>query len=107
MAKQKKPAKKVTSIPEYDSRREQNVLLDEMSKSIKSVAEGHSGIVKKLDKVESELGYIRTTVVENGRDIKKIETGQQELKQEVKEIKTKLYTVTSDHEKRLKKLEVV
>jgi len=113
----KKKSNKPT--PEYDSQRETNVLLDRISRDVKVIAEGHSDVIKKMDnidtqlkqhekrfdKLESELGYIRTAVVENGRDIKKLESGQHELKYEVKDINQKLDTVTTDYEKRIQKLE--
>lgn len=96
----KKSRKKQASTPEYDSTREQNVLLDEMNQKITAVAEGHSLLGRKIDKIDfelnkvkSELDTVATVVMENSRGIKRIEQ--------------KLDTVTTDHEERIKKLELV
>ena len=125
----KKPNKKSTPTPEFDSTREQNVLLEEINKNVKSVAEGHSILDRKIDKigseltqkidaaaselnlkvdkidselreVKSELNSVTAAVMDNSSAIKALQKGQEEIKH-------KLDTVTSDHEERIKKLELV
>ena len=106
--------KKKLPTPKYDSKREQNVLLEKISQDVKIVAEGHSGIVKRLDiiesdltEVKSELGTVKIAVMENSADIKFLKEGQKNLETGQEEIRQKLDTVTQDHEGRLRKLEAV
>ena len=90
-------------IVEIDKRfeRHTNILMEQMKHEVKTVAEGHSILVKKLDKVESEIGEIKNDV--------------QGLKQDMREVKSELGSVKmivmnisheiNDHEKRIKKVE--
>jgi chromosome segregation ATPase len=81
--------------------RHTNILMEQMKHEVKTVAEGHSILVKKLDKVESEIGEIKNDV--------------QGLKQDMREVKSELGSVKmivinishemNDHEKRIKKVE--
>lgn len=103
----KKSTKKETHTPEYDSTRQQNVLLEKISSDVKTVAEGHSVLKQEIDKINKKLeehdirfDRIETVVMDNSKDIKALQKGQEEIKQ-------KLDTVTQNHEERLKKLEVV
>lgn len=107
----KKKAPKIT--PEKDSTRQQNVLLEKVYQEVKIIAEGHSGIVRRLDTIESdlgevksdlgevksELGTVKMAVMDNSQQIKELKKGQEEIKQ-------KLDTTIVDHEQRLQKLEV-
>lgn len=130
---EKKPAKKAKATSGYDSKRQQNVLLEKMYSEIKAISEGHSFIsgkieeldktlrrvdansfrtemdlqaIKsktgtvdiKIDRVEKELETVKMAVMDNSREIKGLKSGQEEIKQ-------KLDTVTTDHERRLQKLE--
>lgn len=121
-AKKKKPGEKLNNIsPEYDSTREQTVLLENMYKDIKAIAEGHSILNQKLDDVNAKLDEhtkkldehsirlgnleldvkaLKTATLEDSQRIKKLEQGQQRIEQ-------KLDTVTSEHEQRLTKLEAI
>ena len=135
-AKKKKPGEKLNNIPpEYDSVREQTVLLEHMNQGIQTIAEQHSSIVEKLDQhsgdlsvIKSELDTVKIATMENSHRIKVLEVGQeelksgqeelkgdiqelkggfQELKGDVKEIKQKLDIVITDHEQRLTKIEAI
>jgi len=103
----KKPAKKAKSMPEYDSQRQQNVLLEKIYTEVKTVGEGHSGLNRRMDGVEDRLGgidqrldlidsrlvrvdnkliehdkrfdRIEMVVTENRKDIKVLQIGQQGL----------------------------
>jgi chromosome segregation ATPase len=127
--KKKRPDKKPSTIsPAYDSTREQNVLLIDMHKDIKTIAEGHSFIVEKLDRhsedlavIKSELDTVKMATMENSHEIKKLksdveqlkvgqaklEQGQQQLAQGQERIEQKIDVITTDHEQRLTKLEAV
>ena len=120
----KKPAKNIKPTPKYDSERETRVLLEELGSDVKKIAEqvGSNSIkLMKLDNMEkdivevkSELGTVKTAVVENGRGIRENSKGIMENSRGIKEnsikidrIEKKLDTVTTDHEERIKKLEVI
>jgi uncharacterized phage infection (PIP) family protein YhgE len=134
--KKKKPTEKLNNIsPEYDSVREQNVLLIDMHKDIRLVVEQHTAIVTRLDTIESELNTVKVATLEDSHRIKALEIGQKELKagqakleqgqanlksdverlkagqekleQGQERIEQKLDVVTLDHEQRLTKLEAV
>lgn len=107
----KKPAKKPVTTPlptpAYDSGRETRVLLEEVNKNVKIVAEQHGSIVTKLEEhdnrfermeselgtVKSELGSVKHAVLDTSRRVNKLES--------------KLDTVITDHEKRIENLESV
>jgi len=133
--KRRKTARKTKHTPEYDSRRETRVLLEEMNKGIKTIAEQHGGVVKRLDKMDenirkndsvrfklewgieslhSRVGTLDTKSDRIENELKAIKTAVMEVNKDVKknanaseEMKEKLDTVIADHENRLKKLEVV
>jgi len=127
----KKSNKNAKSTSEYDSKRQQNVLLEKMYSEIKAIGEGHSSMSErieemdktlrkldshsfriemdveavksktgtidiKMDRIEKELGTIKAAVLENSRDTKEIKISQDEIKH-----------LTSYHEERIKKLELV
>src|SRR3989338_4504119 len=121
-AKKKKPGEKLNNIPpEYDSVREQTVLLEHMNQGIQTIAEQHSSIVEKLDQhsgdlsvIKSELDTVKIATMENSHRIKVLEVGQEELKSGQEELKSgqqrieqKLDAVTVDHEQRITKLEAI
>lgn len=105
----KKPPKKNEPTPEYDPLRQQNVLLEKIHSEVKTIAEGHSGLDRKMDKtnermdeMSSDLQMIKNKVVEhdkrferievvvteNRKDIKELKIGQEELKVDVSQLKT-------------------
>lgn len=111
-------------IAEIDKRfeRHTNILMEQMKHEVKTVAEGHSILVKKLDKVESEIGEIKNDVQEVKNDVQglkkdmvEVKNDVQELKQDMREVKSELGSVKmivmnisheiNDHEKRVKKVE--
>lgn len=54
----KKPARKAKSVPEYDSQRQQNVLLEKIYAEVKTIGEGHSGLNRGIDRIEDRLGGV-------------------------------------------------
>lgn len=96
----KKPTKKSTPTPEYDSERETRVVLEDVNKGIKSIAEGRSVLVRNQQEIKDELQSVKMAVMENSRKMKGLGKGQEEIKQ-------KLDTVTTDHHHRIEKLEAV
>lgn len=118
--------KKLT--PAYDPQRQQNLLLERIEKQVKTIAERHSGLDRKIDKtnerldvMDSRLEIITTKMGEHGSKLAehdkrfdRIEMvvtenrkDMKELKTDVKRIEEKLDTVTTDHEQRIQKLEQV
>ena len=115
--------------------RQTRVLLENMSSDIKKIAEGHSTLVHKLeqhdkrfDAVDKRFGMLELAISENGKAIKQnrevikqnreaidqngaslknLETATSEDTKYIKQIDKKLDTVLTNHEERLKKLEVV
>jgi len=96
-------------------KRHTTALMEHMTKEFKTVAEGHSILVKKLDKVESEIGEVKKDVQELKQDMVEVKNDVHELKQDMREVKTELGSVKmivvnvshemNDHEKRIKKVE--
>ena len=103
-------------------KRHTTALMEHMTKEFKTVAEGHSILVKKLDKVESEIGEIKKDVHELKNDMAIVKPALernckdvQGLKQDMREVKSELGSVKmivmnisheiNDHEKRIKKVE--
>lgn len=124
----RKSTQKVESTTEYDSQRQQNVLLEKIYSEVKTIGEGHTGLNRKLDKlddrvyaVESSMGrmeiklvehdrhfeLLETAITENSKDIKSLKTDVGELKTDLKRIDRKIDTVTTDHERRIQKIEAV
>ena len=90
-------------IAEIDKRfeRHTDVLMEQMKHEVKTVAEGHSILVKKLDKVESEIGEVKKDMVEVKNDL-------HEVKSELNSVKMIVINISheiKDHEKRVKKVE--
>ncbi|MFH1782526.1 MAG: hypothetical protein ABH848_02805 [Candidatus Omnitrophota bacterium] len=56
----KKPIKKSKSIPEYDSQRHQNVLLEQIRDDVKRIAEGHSGLAQNIDDIKATVNDHKT-----------------------------------------------
>ena len=104
----------ITEIKE-EFKRHTNILMEQMKHEVKTVAEGHSILIKKLDKVESEIGEVKKDVHELKQDMVEVKNDVHELKQDMREVKTELGSVKmvvvnisheiNDHEKRIKKVE--
>jgi len=131
--KKKQPAKRSKPTPAYDSKRQQNVLLDKIYSEVKAVGEGHSflsdkidgmdrtlreiesksfgiemdaqGIKSKIGTLDIKIDRVERATIENSRDIKALKEGQQKLEEGQGQIKQKLDTVAIKHEQRLHKLE--
>ena len=100
--------KKNPSDKEYDSERETRVLLEKIHSEVKTVAEGHSGIIRKLDehderfdKIESEVGSLRTGVGSVKSELQYVKAAVMDTNQTVKSIEKKL----DNHETRISKIE--
>ena len=95
--------------PEYDSKRQQNVLLERIHSDvriihgvlvrnmgeIKGILNEHKGILIEHDR---RFDRIEMAVTENTKDIKILKAGQERIEQ-------KLDLVTINHEQRIQKLE--
>ena len=99
----KKLPEKSNSIPEYDSQRQQNVLLERIEKKVDTIAEGHSGLVQNigdikaaLDEHKTRFDRIEMVVSENRKDIKELKAGQKELKVDVTQLKTDVTQLKTD-----------
>jgi len=104
---QKKSSRKTKkTTPEYDSQREQNVLINDIYKAVQTVAEQvttmKEEIIAKVDtevgEVKSELDTVKMAVMENSANIKV-------LKRDVSQIKVRLDKNLDNHEKRITRLE--
>ncbi len=98
--------KKQKPTPEYDPKREQNVLIEEIFSSVKKVAEQVTTMKEEIltevrteiGGVKSELEIVKMAVMENSREIKKLDT-------RLSSVEKKLDTALDNHEKRIIHLE--
>jgi len=97
MAKEKKRKSKKPT-PEYDSERETRVLLEAIRGEIKTVAQQHGAVMKKLDAHDNHFDRMEAALMENSVQIKGLKVGQQEIRE-------KLDATLDNHEKRIQKLE--
>lgn len=74
-----------------NSERETRVLLEQIDKNVRTVAEQHGDIVKRLDKIESEVTSMKAAVWEIDTRLTRVEE--------------KLDTSISQNEERFKKIE--
>lgn len=108
----KEAGKNKKTTPEYDSERETRVLLEQIRREVKVVAQQHGDIMKKLEqhdgkfeRVEQRFDRLEMAVMENNRDIKELKLQTKELKVGQEEIKQKLDTAIDNHEGRISRLE--
>src|SRR3989338_191051 len=87
----RKITKETNPASEYDSQRETRVLLEDMNKGIKIIAEQHGDVVKRLDSIDSEIGLIKSDVGS--------------IKLEVMEVDNKLTINISRNDERFRKIE--
>ena len=80
-------------------------MLENIGSDVKLIAEGHGGIIRQMDNIESELNIVKSAVMESSSDIKELKFDVERLKFGQETIKQKLDTVTSNHEQRLQRLE--
>ena len=104
-------AKKDKPTPEYDSKREQTVLLEEMNKGIKAIAEQHGSIKQEMvsikNTMEQRFNRVEMAITELGVRFKQNDSKIDTIVVKVDKIEQKIDIVTTDHEKRIKKLELV
>lgn len=103
-------------------KRHTTALMEHVTKEVKVVAEGHGILVKKIDKIKSDIGelkedmaIVKPVVERNSKDIQELKTDVQEVKKDIREVKSELHSMnmaimetsheTKDHEKRIKKIE--
>ena len=78
--------KRKTPTSKHDSQRETRVLLERIGSDVQIIAEqvvSNTAKLAKLDEIDSvksDLSFVKTAVVQNGRDIKKLQVGQHDLK---------------------------
>jgi archaellum component FlaC len=117
---------KAPKTDKSDFEQKTRVLLEEIHRQVKTVAEGHGDIIRKLDnhdkkfnKIESELGTVKIAImtiigdVKTLRsdvdtvkgDVKMLRSGIDTIKGDVKTINDKLDENVTNHEKRIIKLE--
>lgn len=99
--------KREIPTPEHDSKRETRVLLEDMNKSIKTVAEQHGSIVKKLEEHDKRFDRLEMAVMETSGEIKILKTDVKEVKEGQKRLEQKVDTIITDHENRLRNLEAI
>ena len=102
--------------------RRTNVLLEEMRSDIKRIAENQAasndkvakidGIASDLSELKSEVGIIKLTVMNNGKEIKELKSEVGTIKmavmdnsREIKQLKDKVDKVITNHDHRIAKLE--
>lgn len=92
-----------------------NILMEQMRHEVKTVAEGHGVIIRKLEKHDEKFEQIEHKLEDHDRKFAKIESDIVEVKTDLHAIKSELHSMsmalmetsheTKDHEKRVKKLE--
>ena len=102
---------------EFDTNRETQVLLEKIHSEVKTIAEGHSGIISKLDDVDKRLSKIESNSFKNEMNIESIksktgtiDTKLDRIEKEVGFIKNAVLDVSKsvkDQDKRIEKLESV
>ena len=78
--KKSEPANDIVTGIKEEFKRHTNILMEQMRHEVKTVAEGHGIIIKKLEdhdkrfnKIESELSTISMAVMDTGQRVKAIE----------------------------------
>lgn len=117
----KKPSKKSTPTPRYDSGRETRVLLEQLRSEMKTIGEKYSGLVNKIDKMDQEIrshGSVlfklefgmqkiesRTGTIDTKVD--RIEKELETVKAAIKDVDSRIGEKVEDHEHHVQKLEAV
>lgn len=101
-------SKNIVSAVEKRFEHHTNILMEQMRHEVKTVAEGHSVIIRKLEDHDKKFVKIES-------DITEIKTDLHAVKSDVRAIKSELHSMnmalmetsheTKDHDKRIKKLE--
>ena len=101
-----KKDQRVKSTPTTDSERETRVLLEDVRSELKIVAEGHTSVVKRLDKVEDGLQEVKGGLQEVKGRLAQHDQRFDRIEGQLSQLQQQVGTVLTDHESRLKILEV-
>ena len=108
----RKITKETNPASEYDSQRETRVLLEDMNKGIKIIAEQHGDVVKRLDSIDSEIGLIKSDVGSIKLELGSVKSDSVSIKSElgsvkmaVMEVDNKLTINISRNDERFRKIE--
>jgi len=82
-------------------KRHTTALMEHMTKEVKTVAEGHGILVKRLDRVESKVDKIESDLSGVKSELNTISMAVMDTNQRVKSIENKI----DNHETRIKKIE--
>lgn len=106
---------RISKSKKVDFERETRVLLEKIHSEVKTVAEGHSTLVSKIDDVDNRLSKIESNSFKNEMNIEAIKskTGTIDIKTDrierelgaVKNAVLDISKTTKDHEKRITKVE--
>ena len=88
--KKANPKNDIISEMKEEFKRHTAVLMEHMTKEVKTVAEGHGILVKRLDKVESKLDNIESDLGSVKSELNTISMAVMETGQTVKSIEKKL-----------------
>ena len=89
----------------FDSERETRVLLGEVRSELKIVAEGHTSVVKRLDKVEDGLQEVKGGLQEVKGSLGRVEGRLSKVEGQLGQLQDQVGSVLIDHENRIKTLE--
>ena len=89
----------------FDSERETRVLLGEVRSELKIVAEGHTSVVKRLDKVEDGLLEVKDGLQEVKGGLQEVKGRLSKVEGQMGQFQNQVSSVLTDHEHRLKTLE--
>ena len=92
----RKITKETNPASEYDSQRETRVLLEDMSKGIKIIAEQHGDVVKRLDNIDSEIGLIKSDVGFIKLELGSVKSRLGSVESELGSVKSELGSVKSE-----------
>jgi len=104
MPKKKDQGIKLT--PTTDSERETRVLLEDVRSGLKIVAEGHTSIVRRLDKVEDKLEQHDHRFDQLEGKLGQVDGRLNKIEGQLDQLQNQVTSVLTDHEHRLKALEV-
>ena len=98
--------KQSKSTQEFDAGRETRVLLEQIRSEVKTVSEQHGSIMGKLQEHDQRFGRIESKLEQH--DVQFLHLGQRFTNMDARfdRIEKVITGVVSDHETRIKKLEV-
>ena len=114
---EKKPAKKAKAAPEYDSQRQQNVLLEKIYTEVKIIGEGHSGLNRGMGRIEDRLGgvdqrldLIDAKLIQVDSRLTQVDSRLTQVDSRLTQVDSRLTQVDSwlaEHDKRFDRIEMV